>query len=305
MSDGKLDFSSYLSSRNIICHTSAGSKHEVIRALASALAGESGLDIGVILRQVAEREERFPTLIAKGVAMPHARLNGLQRPVGAIATSKPGIRFGVEELDPAHLIVLLLTPGDDPALHLQILSALAGAFKDGVERLCEQETPQDMLRCLKGAAEVPDYLRVRDIMRTGVVTVREQDDLKAVIGAFAASGADELPVLDSEGDLRGIISHGDLLRHSLPEHLLWMEDLSPIYRFQPFAEMLSNAGDIKAGDVMRDLDKVVRVSMDVPAVQLAKLFLMENVNTLLVVDVTGKFAGMVTVGDLSARLFWE
>ena len=58
----------------------------------------------------------------------------------------------------------------------------------------------------------------------------------------------------------------------------------------------------KVADVMRE--EVVTVEADVPAVQLAKLFVVDNVSQLIITR-EGKFAGVVELKSFCARLFWE
>ena len=104
-------------------------------------------------------------------------------------------------------------------------------------------------------------------------------------------------------DLRGVLTLTDLLKYSLPEHLLWLEDLSPMYRLQPFSDMLKTADETKVADVMRE--EFTSAPVDAPAVELAKTFLIGNLFQLIIVDADGKPAGMVTLKNFSAKLFWE
>ncbi|MDD3155347.1 MAG: CBS domain-containing protein, partial [Victivallaceae bacterium] len=141
------------------------------------------------------------------------------------------------------------------------------------------------------------------ILSREIVTLLESDTLAHAIETFATTRLEEIVVLDNVGDLRGVISLSDLLHYSLPEHLLWMEDLSPIYQFQPFAEMLKSAGDTRVADVMRD--EFITVSEEVPAIQLAKQFWSTKVRQLVIVSATGKLVGVVDLGEFCSRLFWE
>lgn len=140
-------------------------------------------------------------------------------------------------------------------------------------------------------------------MTTHVVTLLETDTLLQAIEKFATTRLSELVVIDKAGDLRGIIALSDLLRFSLPEHLLWMEDLSPIYRFQPFAEMLKSSVDTRIADVMRE--EFLTVDREVPAIQLAKLFLVHKTRMLVITGEEGKLVGVVELKDFCAKLFWE
>ena len=49
----------------------------------------------------------------------------------------------------------------------------------------------------------------------------------------------------------------------------------------------------------------ITVSEDVPAVQLAKLFLTDGIRCLAVTDSQGKLAGIVKLKEFCAKFFWE
>ena len=110
-------------------------------------------------------------------------------------------------------------------------------------------------------------------------------------------------MVDNTGDMRGILSLSDLLKYSLPEHLLWLEDLSPIYGLQPFSDMLKTADETKVADIMREEFDSAQVND--PAIKLAKIFLIGKLSQLIIVDESGKPAGMVTLKNFSAKLFWD
>ena len=52
-------------------------------------------------------------------------------------------------------------------------------------------------------------------------------------------------------------------------------------------------------------EEFITVSEDIPAVQIAKLFLTHNVQRLSVVDANGKFSGIVDLRNFASHLFWE
>lgn len=303
-------FSDYLSLNNILCNVEAADSTVVLGKLLEALKMHyPKLDIEHAGAEVRAREALFPTVVSPGLAVPHARVAGLQTPLVAVACIPNGA--ACRDCDEKIKIsVLVLTPLDEPNLHLQILSALAGAFADPgkLEQLSKSATPQDFYNallcgdCGQGEKDMPAYLTAIDVMSMPAATLLETDTLGHAIRTFATTGSEELPVLDSTGDLRGILSLSDILHHSLPKHLLWMEDLTPIYQFQPFAELLKTAEETKVADVMRE--EFIAVESDVPAVQLAKLFLVNKVSQLLITR-DGKYIGIVELKSFCARLFWE
>ncbi len=306
MTESKRHFHDFLTPNNILCHVKADDSGALLDLLLALLKRhEPSLDLDLAAREVAEREELFPTVIAPGLAVPHARIPGMDAPLVAMACSPEGIDFH-SELGPVKVTILLLTPIDEPNLHMQLLAALAGDFGEAgmIDRVGALDSPAEVIACFTGSENsMPTYLKAADVMRDKVVTVYENDTLQRAIRLFATTGIDELIVIDRTGDLRGVIALTDLLKFSLPEHLLWMEDLTPIYRFQPFADMLKSSGDTRVADVMRE--EFLAVDREVPAIQLAKLFLVNNVHKLVITGPGGKLAGVVELKEFCAKLFWE
>ena len=307
MAEGNRNFHDFLSPNNIVCRSKAADGRELLVTLLDILKRHfPELDRDCALREVMAREELFPTLIAPGLAVPHARLPGLAEPLVAMGLSQEGVAFGSPEDDPVRVMILVLTPEDDPNLHMQLLAALAMDFSqpDAIGTVSHLATPAEVIAYFSGnLIAIADYLTAGDVMRENIPTLKETDPLRHAIAMFATSQAEEIPVLDREGDLRGVVALRDLLQFSLPEHLLWMEDLSPIYRFQPFADMLKSSGDTRIADVMRE--EFLKVDRDVPAIQLAKLFLVHHLRQLVITGKDGRLAGVVELKEFCAKLFWE
>lgn len=306
MTETQKHFHDFLSANNILCNVKSTDRDELLRLMLSMLKRHHpGIDLELAAREVKEREELFPTVIAPGLAVPHARIPDLAAPLVAMACIPEGIDFA-SEMGPVKVAILLLTPLDEPNLHMQLLAALAGDFggDEVVDKVASLKTPAEVIGFFSGSEHtMPTYLKAADVMRENVVTVYENDTLQTAIRTFATSGIDELVVIDRVGDLRGVVSLTDLLKFSLPEHLLWMEDLTPIYRFQPFADMLKSSDDTRVADIMRE--EFVTVDSEVPAVQLAKLFLVHQVRKLIITGPEGRLAGVVELKEFCAKLFWE
>jgi CBS domain-containing protein len=138
-------------------------------------------------------------------------------------------------------------------------------------------------------------------MNRNPVTLDEGDTLAHAIQAFCSNRVMDIPIVDEDGDLRGVIAIEDLLGQSLPQHLLWMEDLSPIENFEPFAELLRKDSETKVADFMHDT--FVAIPPEMPAIQLAKIFLMQKVRQVQVID-GQKFLGVVNLDSFSSQIFW-
>lgn len=298
-------FCSFLQLNDILVGVQDTDGSAVLKKLIALLKRHhTALDIDYTRREVESREALFPTMVAPGLALPHARIPGLPGPLVAIACIPNGCFFGGS--DKARVMILLLTPVDNPNLHIQLLSALAKEFTapGAADKIAKSSSPRDVLsHFTRGAAKIPDYLKASDLMEQFPEMLQETDSILDAVKKFAVTRSEELPVIDDTGDLRGMLSLADLLKYSLPEHLLWLEDLSPIYQLQPFSDMLKTADETKVADVMRE--EFISAGADDPAVKLAKLFLTTKVSQLLILDDAGKPAGFVSLKNFSAKLFWE
>ncbi|HKL21080.1 MAG TPA: PTS sugar transporter subunit IIA [Tichowtungia sp.] len=298
-----IQLSDCLSRENILFELDAAARDEALERLVCQLGKTmDGFDEATALEALKEREAVLPTVIAPGVALPHARLDEMERPLVAIATTKTGIAFDADK-DPVHLILLVLTPKSDPSAYLRVLSMLSGALKDvDVPQFIQSADANKISELFDaGSSGSKEYLTAGDVMNRDPVTLLESNTLADAVNAFCSKQILDIPVIDEEGDLRGIIGMEDLLRQSLPEHLLWMEDLTPILRFEPFADMIKKDHETKLADFMRE-DQIT-VTVDTPAVQLAKIFLQQGVRQIEVLD-DRRLVGVVNLTGFSTKLFW-
>lgn len=80
-----------------------------------------------VLAAVVEREKSMSTGMERGLALPHASLEGLQRVVACMGTihDPRGLPFDSIDQRPAHIVVLLLVPRAQKLLHIRTLAEIA------------------------------------------------------------------------------------------------------------------------------------------------------------------------------------
>ena len=71
----------------------AGSKAEILEALAERFGGAYRLDPALVLEALEEREKLGSTGFGRGVAIPHARIEGINRPVAALIRLESPVDF--------------------------------------------------------------------------------------------------------------------------------------------------------------------------------------------------------------------
>lgn len=109
----------------------ARTKEETITLMVERL-GRSGEieDSTAFLREVSQREASGTTAIGRGVAIPHARIDGLEKIVMAIGRLAKGIDFGAEDGEPVRLLFLLAAPEEHAAEYLKVLARLSKLLKE-------------------------------------------------------------------------------------------------------------------------------------------------------------------------------
>jgi nitrogen PTS system EIIA component len=130
-----IELSDVLSPGAVVLDLKASSKRQVLRALAERVAQAHALEPGPVLEALLEREKLGTTGIGDRLAIPHAKLAGLERLVGVFARLQTPVSFDSLDDEPVDLVFLLLAPIDAAAEHLKALARVARIFRD--DELCE------------------------------------------------------------------------------------------------------------------------------------------------------------------------
>jgi len=108
----------------IIPDLRVASKSKALTQIACRAAELTGRKAEPIYRALIEREHLGSTGIGQGLAIPHARLEGLDQPCLLVSRLSVPIDFEAVDEEPVDLIALLLSPLEDNILHLRTLSRL-------------------------------------------------------------------------------------------------------------------------------------------------------------------------------------
>lgn len=125
-------------------------KKQVLSELSAMMAKALGLDARLVHDAVLERERLGSTGVGEGVAIPHARIATLSRPVAGFARLLEPADFEAIDERPADLIFMLLAPTDSGADHLRALARAARVFRQERIRtaLRQAQTSETMLAIL-------------------------------------------------------------------------------------------------------------------------------------------------------------
>ncbi|MEM7329139.1 MAG: PTS sugar transporter subunit IIA [Pseudomonadota bacterium] len=124
------DLSSLLSEGVVLAPQASETRKQILSTLAKAIGEKHGIDGRDIFDAVIERENLGSTSVGEGVAIPHARIEGLKTPVGAFVRLMEGVDFDSIDGRPCDLIFMLLAPIASGADHLRALAQVSRAFRN-------------------------------------------------------------------------------------------------------------------------------------------------------------------------------
>ncbi|MBF0219538.1 MAG: PTS sugar transporter subunit IIA [Gammaproteobacteria bacterium] len=88
------------------------------------------LEAGVLFDTIIEREQLGTTGFGHGVAIPHARIDGLESPVAIVYQLQQGVDFDAVDQEPVDIIFMLLVPKEATEEHIAILGVLASMLRN-------------------------------------------------------------------------------------------------------------------------------------------------------------------------------
>lgn len=125
-----MQFSQFLTPDCVLPALKAGNKKQILQELAAHAARKTGLDARLILENLLRRESLGSTALGQGIAIPHAKLDGLTQVTGVFARLANPVDFEAVDDQRVDLVFLLLAPETAGADHLKALARISRAFRD-------------------------------------------------------------------------------------------------------------------------------------------------------------------------------
>lgn len=151
-------FMDMFSVKAIVTDLKARSKPEALDELVRAAVTGGMLPKGrrsQVVEALEARESRGSTGFGRGIAIPHAKIEGLRRHAGVIAHSFEGVEFQATDGEPVHVFVMLISPASRTEDHLAALRWLSVVARDRdfPSFIRQARTPEDILEVLQERAD--------------------------------------------------------------------------------------------------------------------------------------------------------
>lgn len=141
-----MEISDLITPDSIIPTLRATSKKQALQEMARRAADVTGLNERAIFDVLVERERLGTTGVGNGIAIPHGKLQTLERLYGVFARLGRPINFESIDEQPVDLIFLLLAPESAGADHLKALARVSRLLRD--KAVCEKLRGTDSAEAL-------------------------------------------------------------------------------------------------------------------------------------------------------------
>jgi PTS system nitrogen regulatory IIA component len=133
----------------------AGNKRSLLKQLAELAGQRAGVGSAAVLASLNEREQLGSTGFGQGVAIPHAKVEGLSGIYALFVRLADPLDYKAIDGRAVDLVFLLLSPPDAGAEHLKALAAISRVTRDGatLERLRGARSRDALAAVLMGADE--------------------------------------------------------------------------------------------------------------------------------------------------------
>ena len=127
---GEMQISNILTPAAVRVAGSVTSKKRLFQDLADIAHAAYGLSASVAFDGLQERESLGPTGVGRGVALPHARVDDLDRVIGVFLRLERPVDFDSVDKLPVDLIFGLFAPLDSGVDHLKALATVSRTLRD-------------------------------------------------------------------------------------------------------------------------------------------------------------------------------
>ncbi len=141
-----------LDDSHVSINDNSKSKKSILEKASLILSNTSGINKDILFRKLYEREKLGSTSVGNGVALPHARIEGIDYPFISVVILENPIDFdNIDDLD-VDIVLCLIVPVQSHN-HLELLANLSEVLDQiSIRRMLRKaRNSEQIINCLKNA----------------------------------------------------------------------------------------------------------------------------------------------------------
>lgn len=150
--DSDNQFKKLIKPEVIIANSKAETKDDLLKEMVLLLSNTGNVrDWELVLSDVLSREKIMSTGMEKGIAIPHAKTDGVIAPCVAVCVKKDGIDFGSIDKEPSKIFFMIVSPKKANSPHLQMLASISSIVrnKETLSKILEAKNSDEICKILK------------------------------------------------------------------------------------------------------------------------------------------------------------
>ena len=251
---------------------------------------------------VLEREEQSSTALGCGVAIPHARIAGLNDYYVLLGIPREPLRDTCLDGSLICYIFVILGNESKNALMLQTMAAISTFAQEErhMTALGRARSPREAWQVIDGSGvNVKEELRARDMMREPAATVTEDKTLSDLLDLFFEHDVRVIPVVTGNGEIAGAVTSLEILQAGFPEYMHHFANIDFMDEHEAFTRFLQQENTLRARDFMNTKPLVFNEAT--PLIQI--VFRMNRDRTWFAfIQDQGKLTGIIDRHDILIRL---
>ena len=273
---------------SIVVGLQAREKKAALREILAALRARGRVRAeqeAPLLSLLVEREAETSTGIGQGMGYPHARYEGFDNVLVALATAREGLPYDSLDGEPVRLLIMLVVPPEKNALMFQMMRCVAELAKAPglVDRLVAAKDSKALWAELEQAGlEIIEEVTAKHLMVKELETIDPDATLADAAARMNQTRLDMLPVVDSEGALVGEIDARLLFAASLPPYFDHVPTMRFVHGFDPFERFFKVQATRPVREVMRE--ETHALAADTPLAEIVSRLASQDVPRLYIVD---------------------
>ena len=133
---------------SIFINVDVDSKKDAFKVIANFFEKKNPSLMGQITEKLNERERLGTTTIGNGVAIPHTKVNGLEKTEVLFIRFSSKVDFSAADEKMVDIVFSIIAPETCQSEHLLILSSISNFLKkkDSIQNIRKQKTAEDIYR---------------------------------------------------------------------------------------------------------------------------------------------------------------
>jgi len=305
-----MKLSAILQKESILQFDKVANKEALLKAMTDALIqspGAVGLSkelTDTFYLEIEKREKQGSTGLGEGIAFPHARINGLERPLIAFATISEGVDFGAPDGIDSTLVFLFLFPAQRVELGVKIHSTCSRFLvqSDVRKALLAAQTAEEILNIMQqNRLEIDAPIIALDLMRNKRFRLTPDMPLHEATQMMHRNRTIASPVLNEKNEVIGELNCNQIFERELPDYIKGLHSVPHIPDFKPFQSYFNDGSKTTVGDFMNEC-KSSSVNEDATMLEIVFLLSVKKL-PLLYVCRDNQLLGVIDAVTVADKIF--